>query len=54
MKMEMELKKVFEYSISRVLSGNHGKSRKKSFMHGKVMEFEKNLNNRGKIVEFVK
>ena len=38
-------------------SGNHGnpgKSGKKSFMHGKIMEFEKkkNLNKHGKIMEF--
>ena len=33
-------------------SGNHGKSPKKSSMHGKIMEFEKNLNNHGKIMEF--
>ena len=24
----------------------------KSSMHGKIMEFEKNLNNHGKIMEF--
>ena len=27
---------------------------KKSSMHGKIMEFEKNLNNHGKIMEFLK
>ena len=35
-------------------SGNYGKpgkSQKKS-MHGKIMEFEKNLNYHGKIMEF--
>ena len=32
-------------------SGNHGKSLKKS-MHGKIIEFEKNLSNHGKIMEF--
>ena len=32
-------------------SGNHGKSQKSS-MHGKIMEFEKNLHNHGKIMEF--
>ena len=25
---------------------------KKSYMHGKIMEFEKNLNNHGKIMKF--
>ena len=36
-------------------SGNHGKPGKsrKSSMHGKIMEFEKQqLNNHGKIMEF--
>ena len=36
-------------------SGNHGnpaKSLKKSSMHEKIMDFEKKLNNHGKIVEF--
>ena len=28
------------------------KIRKKSSMHGKIMEFEKTLNNLGKIIEF--
>ena len=32
-------------------SGSHGKSRKKSSMHGKIMEFEKKLNIQGKIME---
>ena len=36
-------------------SGNHekpGKSQKKSSMLGKIIEFEKNLNNHGKIMDF--
>ena len=38
-------------------SGNHGhmENHQKSSMHGKIMEFgKKTLNNRGKIMEFVK
>ena len=55
---EFDIKKerqilVVSFPLYRVptSSGNQGKSLKKS-MHGKIMEFEKNLNIHGKIMEF--
>ena len=47
--------KVVHYYRVPTSSGNHGKpekSPKKSSMLGKIIEFEKNLNNHGKIMEF--
>ena len=43
--------------ILMLLQGSHKlwkswKITKKSSMHGKIMEFEKTLNNHGKIIEF--
>ena len=39
------------YNRVPTISGNHGKPQKSS-MHGKIMDFETNLNKHGKIMEF--